>query len=480
MRTQQALAVGNGRHILIEHFLGIHNGTYLEKIEIAGSVGMDIAGKLYLYRTAHGSGTILHGHLEYFGKGNDTMLQHTGKGDQLATLFVHAVVDDLVVGVEGRGYKVERLVLDSILDSQFLNIKPIIHLEVFTHMLHIEGIKLGLGLPECLVDLRSLQHLVGMIRTYPKGLPTIHNVFAQSESQTGNTFFCRFVTYRIIVERTEHATHRGIKTGAIVITHHLLQDDCHLLLVDDIARCGHISLGIAIEHRGIHTLDGTRQHLKHLILVLKIRYHIGGIDSCKRLIVGIFEKRAGTDGYRTLRRLEKGEEVGYQCVGQLCSEEMSQDFVIACIAQSYGIEIVALHECIEDIGTKDNCLRNLNRGIVVLIELRMALDDIVEKCQTSALASQGALTYTGEVGILVELHTVEDSYHTDILHVTILHDGIEDDLSVSIHILQFLPGDMAQESRHGEDGTGTEPTAHVIATDVIEHRVVGNLEDIVL
>ena len=260
----------------------------------------------------------------------------------------------------------------------------------------------------------------------------------------------------------------------------MLQDDCHLLLVDDIARCGHISLGIAIEHRGIHTLDGTRQHLKHLILVLKIRYHIGGIDSCKGLIVGIFEKRAGTDGYRTLRRLKKGEEVGYQCVGQLCSEEMSQDFVIACIAQSYGIEIVALHERIEDIGTKDNCLRNLNRGIVVLIELRMALDDIVEKCQTSALASQGALTYTGEVGILVELHTVEDSYHTDILHVTILHDGIEDDLSVSIHILQFLPGDMAQESRHGEDGTGTEPTAHVIATDVIEHRVVGNLEDIVL
>ncbi len=61
----------------------------------------------------------------------------------------------------------------------------------------------------------------------------------------------------------------------------------------------------------------------------------------KGLIVGILEKRAGTDGYRTLRCLEEGEEVGYQCIGQLRMEEVLQDFVIACIAQSYRIEIVA-------------------------------------------------------------------------------------------------------------------------------------------
>ena len=52
----------------------------------------------------------------------------------------------------------------------------------------------------------------------------------------------------------------------------------------------------------------------------------------------------------------------------------------------------------------------------------------------------------GKVGILVKLHAVENSHYTDVFHVTILHDGIEDNLSVSIHILQFLPGNMLQES----------------------------------
>ena len=64
--------------------------------------------------------------------------------------------------------------------------------------------------------------------------------------------------------------------------------------------------------------------------------------------------------------------------------------------------------------------------------------------------------------------------------MTILHNGIKDNLTVSIHILKFLPGDMLQESRYREDGPGTQPAAHVITTDVIKHRVVRNIENIIL
>ena len=84
------------------------------------------------------------------------------------------------------------------------------------------------------------------------------------------------------------------------------------------------------------------------------------------------------------------------------------------------------------------------------------------------------------MGIAVKLATVEHSHHANVLHVAVLHDGIEDYLAVSLHILKLVPRHRLQELRDGENGTGTEPTAHVVTGNVVQHGVVGNLEDIVL
>ena len=319
-----------------------------------------------------------------------------------------------------------------------------------------------------------------MIRTDTQGLTTIHDILTQSEGETGYAFLCLFISYRIIVKRTEHTTHRWVEAGAIILTHHLLQDNRHLLLVDDVAGGSHIRLGITIEHGGIHALDGTSQHLKHLIFILKIRNHIGRIDTGKRLIVRILKKRTGTDGDRTLRCLEEGEEVSYQGIRQLRMQKMLQYLIIAGIAQRYRIEIVAHHKFIEDIGTEHHGFRNLHGGILILIELQMALNDIVEKGKSSTLSAQGSLANAGKVGIFIELHSIKHCNNTQVLHVAILHNGIKDNLPVGIHILQLLPGDVLQEGGNREDGTGTEPAAHVVAADMIEHRIVGDVEDVIL
>ena len=84
------------------------------------------------------------------------------------------------------------------------------------------------------------------------------------------------------------------------------------------------------------------------------------------------------------------------------------------------------------------------------------------------------------MGITVELQTVEDSHDADVLHAAVLHDGIEDNLSVGIDILQLVPRYRLQKLRDGEDGTGAEPAADMVARDVVEHGVVGHLEDVVL
>ena len=39
------------------------------------------------------------------------------------------------------------------------------------------------------------------------------------------------------------------------------------------------------------------------------------------------------------------------------------------------------------------------------------------------------------MGVGIKLQTVKHSHHANVLHVTILHNGIEDDLTVSLNVL---------------------------------------------
>ena len=67
--------------------------------------------------------------------------------------------------------------------------------------------------------------------------------------------------------------------------------------------------------------------------------------------------------------------------------EMLQDLLIRCIAQGYGIEVVLLHELIEEVGTEHHGLRNHHLCILILVEFGMTLDDVIEECQATALAA---------------------------------------------------------------------------------------------
>ena len=87
----------------------------------------------------------------------------------------------------------------------------------------------------------------------------------------------------------------------------------------------------------------------------------------------------------------------------------------------------------------------------------MRLDDIVEESQTTALSSERSLADTGEMAVGIELQAVKDSHRSDVLHVAILHDSVEDNLPMGIHVLQFVPSDVLQEGRDREDGACGEP-----------------------
>ena len=77
VRTQQAVGIRDSLHIFIKHLLGINDRTNLKKIEFASPVIIDIAGKLYLHRSAHSPCSILHRHLQYLRQRHHSMLEHT-------------------------------------------------------------------------------------------------------------------------------------------------------------------------------------------------------------------------------------------------------------------------------------------------------------------------------------------------------------------------------------------------------------------
>ena len=161
-------------------------------------------------------------------------------------------------------------------------------------------------------------------------------------------------------------------------------------------------------------------------------------------------------------------------------QEVAQYLVVRSVAQRYLIQIVLLHELVEHVGTEHHGLGYLHRCSGKRVEVGMCLDDVVEESQATALASKRTLAYSCKVRVSVKFHAVEHSHYAQILHVAILYYGIEDDFAVSSNVLQTVPRYLLQILRYREYGACRQPTAHVIARDMIEHRVVWNLEDVVL
>ena len=218
------------------------------------------------------------------------MLQDSVHAYYLAASFIVSIANHLVVGVVSGSDVSQRTVFVGLLNLQFQDIETVIDLKLMTHVIHVEGIELGLCLLQRNLHVAHLHNLSGMIWTDAQRQTTVNNIFSESKGKRGNAFLRCLVANGIIVERAQHAADVRIEVGTILLAHHLLQDYSHLFLVDNVG-CGcHIRLGVAVIHRSVNALYGGGEHLQHLVLVLKIRYHVGAVDTGERLIVTVLEK----------------------------------------------------------------------------------------------------------------------------------------------------------------------------------------------
>ena len=259
-----------------------------------------------------------------------------------------------------------------------------------------------------------------------------------------------------------------------------LQDDAHLLLIDDIGRGCHVSLRVAIVDAGINGFDGIGEHVQLLVFIRHMRNHIGGVDAGEGLVVAVLEQRTGTDSDWCLHDVEEGHEVANEACGQASIEEVGEDILVGDIAERHLIKLVGIHELIKDVGAKHDSLGYHHLSVVVFVEVGVALDDMVDEGYAASLATQRAIADAGKIGVSVETFAVEHGHDALVLHATIGDDGVENDLAMLVDVLQRVPSDAFEEVGDGEKGTRAEPTRDVVVLHMVKQRLARQGKDIVL
>ena len=109
---------------------------------------------------------------------------------------------------------------------------------------------------------------MGMCGADAQAGAAIDDVLAETHCQRDGSFLGLLVADGVIVDAACYAADDGIEPAVVLFAHHFLQDDGHLLLVDDVARGRHVVLAAAVEDAGIDGFDGFGKHGETLIAVV--------------------------------------------------------------------------------------------------------------------------------------------------------------------------------------------------------------------
>ena len=124
------------------------------------------------------------------------------------------------------------------------------------------------------------------------------------------------------------------------------------------------------------------------------------------------------------------------------------------VAQGHLIELVGIHELVEDVGTEHDGLRDAGRDARHLHVL-VTREHSVDEGQAASLAAQRTLADAGEIAVFVEAFALEDGHYALVFHLAVGDDGVEDNLAVGIDVLKRIPRDALQELRDGEECSRT-------------------------
>ena len=276
-RAQDGLLIGNGRQVLVHHLLVVHDRPDLQQVEgrLLRIRLVDIDRELDLNRASHLRLTDLQQLIERLRQRKDIVLKDIHERENLPPTRIIAIPDDLVVRIIRRDNIFKRTLLFRVLQAEADEVKGVVYGEILRRVLQVQRVKTGLRLFQGKIHRTHLQNTVWMSGRETQRQATIYDIFTQAQRDIGDSILRLLIADRVEIQRTGHTRDRRIEMILVAVAHHLLQDNSHLLLVDQIGGRRHISLTVTIEHRSIDRLDRVAHYPQHLILLLDLRHHIG-------------------------------------------------------------------------------------------------------------------------------------------------------------------------------------------------------------
>ena len=104
--------------------------------------------------------------------------------------------------------------------------------------------------------------------------------------------------------------------------------------------------------------------------------------------MAIFEQRTRAHRDGAAGGFNEGEDVALQTCRECGAAEGIEDDGIVGIGERKLVEIIVVHEFLEEVGAEHHRLWNHHRGIVKLVEFGMMLHDVVDEGKTTTFASQ--------------------------------------------------------------------------------------------
>jgi hypothetical protein len=105
------------------------------------------------------------------------------------------------------------------------------------------------------------------------------------------------------------------------------------------------------------------------------------------------------------------------------------------------VEVVCVHKLVEDVGAEHDGLGDADGDAFAFIQVWVSSQQMVDEGKATAFSSKAAFANACEVAVLVETLSLEDCHYALILHAPVGNDGIENDGSVCVDVLQAFPCD---------------------------------------
>ena len=451
----------------------------LQQVEdlLAPRGDVHVHGELHLHRAAHLLGTHREDVGDDLGQREGVVLEDVVERNDLAAPVEGTVRNAFVLAIPDRADVLRVAELGDLLQAQPLEVHRIVDRRAELLGAQAQGQDFGLRLAQRQLRGRGLEHLLRVAGREAQRAPSVDDQLAQPHGQVADAVRRLFVADRVVVDRACDARAGGQEDAVLLRAAHLLDDNGHLLLGDEVLRGGDVGPRRREVDRGVDALDRPQQQAQHLVLVVGVGDHVGGVDPGEGLVVRILELRRRTHGQRRMDGADVCLELLLQLQRDVRGHEFREDLLVGEVLREEELQSVLGDEFVEVARGDDHRAGDHDPHVAVLVVLAVLDEHRVHEGQAAGLSSERPFADAGEghgvgVGLGVEARhhalteqraVVADQVHE---HPAVLLDGGEVALVV-----------LADRGREREEPPRIEPFREVVLRGVVFERVVGDRGD---